>query len=86
MAIARRASPLLIAQLRSDPEPRVIAALLENPRLTEGGLMPMVSSETTSPEVLGMVARHGRWGVRYPVRLALCRNRRTPVRWPCCRT
>ena len=79
VAIARRSGPLLVSQLRHDSEPRVIAALLENPRLTEGGLMPLVSSETAKPEILTLVARHPKWGIRYPVRLSLARNRRTPV-------
>ena len=77
--LARSGSQALLAQLRSDPTPRVIEALLENPRLSEGLLMPLVTSETTSPTVLGIVAAHPRWGVRYPLRLALCRNPRTPL-------
>lgn len=79
MAIARRAGPLLVAQLRNDSEPRVVAALLENPRLTEGALMPLASSETAKPEVLMLLARHKKWGSRYALRLAICRNRRTPA-------
>ena len=42
ISLARRASPGVIAQLRHDPSPRVIAALLDNPRLTEGALGPVV--------------------------------------------
>jgi hypothetical protein len=79
VAIARRAGPLLVSQLRHDNEPRVISALLENPRLTEGGLMPLVSSETARPEVLSLVARHPKWGSRYAIRVSLARNRRTPI-------
>lgn len=79
VAIARRAGPLLVSQLRHDHEPRVISALLENPRLTEGSLIPLASSETAKPEVLALVARHPKWGTRYAVRISLARNRRTPV-------
>ena len=79
ITIARRASPLLVAQLRHDSEPRVIAALLENPRLTEGALIPLASSETAKPESLLLLARHKKWGSRYALRLTLCRNRRTPA-------
>ena len=79
VAIARRAGPLLVSQLRHDNEPRVIGALLENPRLTEGGLIPLATSETARPEVLSLLARHPKWGSRYPVRVSLARNRRTPV-------
>lgn len=77
--IARRAGPLLVSQLRGDNEPRVISALLENPRLTEGALIPLVSSETAKPEILTLIARNPKWGIRYPVRVSLARNRRTPA-------
>jgi hypothetical protein len=78
MSIARRASPALIQQLRMDHDPRVIEALLENPRLTEGSLMPLLGSGRAKPESLILIARHRRWGIRYGVRAALCRNSRTP--------
>jgi hypothetical protein len=79
IAIARRSGPGVLTALRLDPSPRVIAALLESPRLTEGLLVPMVHRETTPPEVLRTVAESRRWGVRYEIRRALSRNPRTPV-------
>jgi hypothetical protein len=79
MAVARSASPGVIASLRQDPTPRVIQALLENPRLTEGLLMPLVASENSSPRALATVAANPRWATRPPVRAALCRNPATPM-------
>lgn len=79
VAIARKAGPMVIPRLRNDPEPRVFAALLENPRLTEGTLITMVTSETVNPRCLATVARHRKWGSRYSIRLSLCRNMRTPA-------
>ena len=78
MSIARRASPTLIQQLRMDHDARVIEVLLENPRITEGSLMPLLGSDRARPEILTLVARHRKWGIRYGVRSALCRNARTP--------
>ena len=78
MTIARRAGHGVLQQLRQDPEPRVVEALMENPRTTEGVLLPLVRSEAAAPEILQAVARNARWGVRYPIRVALCRNPRTP--------
>lgn len=78
MAIARRAGRGVLARLRHDPSPRVISALLENPRLTEGTLAPLVRSTSTPPAILELVAENRRWGVRYPVRVALARNSSTP--------
>ncbi|MGD2114123.1 MAG: hypothetical protein PVG07_03660 [Acidobacteriota bacterium] len=80
MAVARRASGRILSRLRHDPSPRVAGALLENPRITEGILVPLVASDDAQPKVLELVARNRRWGVRYEVRLALCCNPRTPVR------
>ncbi|MEO7795283.1 MAG: hypothetical protein ABIV06_10970, partial [Thermoanaerobaculia bacterium] len=79
MAIARSAAPGVLSAVRHDPTPRVIAALLENPRLTEGLLLPLLASEAALPAVLAVVAGNPRWSVRYPVRLALCQNSRTPL-------
>ena len=79
MAIARAASPAVLSALRHDPTPRVITALLENPRLTEGLLMPLLASEAALPAVLAVIAASPKWSARYPVRLALCQNARTPL-------
>jgi|SRR5580693_5268417 hypothetical protein len=77
ISLARRASPTLVGQLRADPSPRVIAALLENPRLTEGLLAPLAHSDTAQPAVLDLLAGDRRWGLRYDLKLALARNPRT---------
>lgn len=79
VTLARRAGAGLLAHLRQDPSPRVIAALLDNPRLTEGILAPLAHSERTSPPVLALIAADRRWGLRQELRSLLCRNPRTPV-------
>ena len=79
IAVARQAGPGAMSQLRNDAHPRVIGALLENPRLTEGVLAPLLTSDTANPQVLERVAADRRWGLRYGVRSMLARNPRTPV-------
>lgn len=79
ITLARRAGAGLLSHLRLDPSPRVMAALLDNPRLTEDLLLPVAHSDHTSPPVLDRIAADRRWGVRYGLRQALCRNPRTPV-------
>jgi hypothetical protein len=79
ISLARRAAPAILAHLRHDPTPRVIAALLDNPRLTEGSLAPLAHGETTPTPVLELIAGDRRWGARYPLRLALARNPATPL-------
>lgn len=77
-ALARSAGAGVISHLRHDPTPRVTAALLDNPRLTEGLLMPLLASERAFPACLAAVAA-SRWGARPSVRSALARNPRTPL-------
>lgn len=79
VAIARKCSAALVARIGQDSNPRVIQALLENSRLTEGVLLRLVTRESARPEVLAMVARDRRWGVRYRIRVPICRNPNTPV-------
>lgn len=79
VALARGGSPAVLVRLRHDPSPRVIAALLENPRLTEAVLLPLASSDTAAPAVLETLAKDQRFGARYVVRQTLSRNPRLPV-------
>lgn len=79
VSLARRASPGILAQLRHDPSPRVFAALLDNPRLTEGTLMPVALGARTPSPVLAALAADRRWGARYPLQVALSRNPNTPL-------
>jgi hypothetical protein len=79
VSIARGASPHVMQVLRHDPTPRVIAALLDNPRLMEGDLLPLVSGEKAPGPVLAVILGHRKWGHRYPVRLAVVRNPRAPL-------
>jgi hypothetical protein len=80
ISLARRAGSGVLSQLRHDPSPQVIAALLDNPRLTEGLLAPVAHSVKTPPAVLDLIANDRRWGVRYPLRVALVRNPVTPLK------
>lgn len=78
-ALARRASTAVIAGLRLDPDPRVVAALLENPRLTETHLMPLAGNDRAASRCLAVVAASARWAARPAIRAALCRNPATPL-------
>jgi len=80
IAIARRAAADVMSHLLKDPSLHVIKALLQNPRMTEAVLLPMIASESTMPRVLDLVAGDPRWATRYEIRLALCRNTRSPFR------
>lgn len=57
--------------LMLDPDLRVFAALLSNPRLREDDLVAFVQSDRVSAEHLRHLADHTKWGVRYPIRRAI---------------
>ena len=78
LSLARRASGRIAAALLADPEPRVVAATLENPRLTDTLVIRAVTSWDSSPELVHALCRHPKWSVRREVRIALLRNEHTP--------
>lgn len=78
VALARRAGPGVGARLLFDADPRVIEALLENPRLTEPLLAPAINSPLIRPETLALIAADKKWGRRYSVRSSIARN---PSAW-----
>lgn len=79
MNLARRVAGTTLSRLLLDPSRRVVAAALENPRLTEGLLYPLVRRETTLPVILGLIAENPRWGARYDLRVGLAQNPSTPI-------
>lgn len=79
MSVARRASHGLLSHLRHDPSPRVIEAMLDNPRLTEDILAPVAHSAATPGPVLALIAADRRWGARYGLQVAICRNPAAPL-------
>jgi hypothetical protein len=72
--LARRATRGLIPAFLTDPEPRVVQALLGNPRLVEMDLVRLVNNPSTVADVLRCVAEHTIWGQRRDLRLALLRR------------
>jgi hypothetical protein len=79
IAIARTVGAGVLPHLRHDSSPRVTRALLENPRLTEGILAPLVNKSGTPPAVLEVIASDRRWVSRYTIRVGLSRNPATPL-------
>ncbi|MEM9595124.1 MAG: hypothetical protein AAGD06_12710 [Acidobacteriota bacterium] len=80
ISLARRATPETAGRLLLDPNPRVVRAVLGNPRLTEERLLLLVSHPEAEPRILHLVSEDPRWGPRYSVSLALARNPRSPFR------
>ena len=78
-ALARRAGPGVLGQLRHDPHPGVISAMFDNPRLTEDILGPVVHAAATPGPVLAAIAADRRWGARIGLRAPLARHPNTPL-------
>jgi hypothetical protein len=78
-SLARRSDIGLIERLLGDPDPAVVANLLNNPRVTEVEVVLMAARSPVREEVLTAIARHPRWGVRRRVRVALAHNPGTPT-------
>jgi len=72
--LARRATRALIPAFLTDPEPRVIQALLGNPRLVEIDLLRLANEPRSTREVLRCVAEHPLWGQRRDLRVALLKR------------
>lgn len=79
MAIARLAGGRLLQIMAADPDARVIAALLDNPRLREQDLTPILTEGRGHTDSLQQIASHRRWSNRPTIRRALCLNSRTPA-------
>jgi len=81
ISLARRGSAVVLEALLADGTPRLVAAVLANPGISEANLLAFFRSPTATAETISAVARHPRWGVRPKLRLAALRNRKTPAVW-----
>lgn len=78
ISAAKRCSAALIKVFLFEPDAKVFAALLINPRLREEDLLLMAMSESASAEKLQLLASDRKWSFRYAIRRALVRNPSTP--------
>jgi hypothetical protein len=78
LSLARRASGRVAGALLLDTEPRILAAALENPRLTEALVTKAVLHQQASRGLVHAVSTHSRWSLRREIRIALLRNQHTP--------
>lgn len=67
-----------LAYLRLDPDPRVVAAVLDNRFATEPDVVQAAARPGTPSAVLVVIANHPRWSLRAGVRSALLRNPALP--------
>ncbi len=74
LSLARRASGRIASELLLDAEPRVIAAALENSRLTEALLIKTLMRHNSSEKLVTAIRQHANWSLRPEVQGALIRR------------
>jgi hypothetical protein len=79
ISLARTAPTGLVPQLSGENEPRVVGALLNNPRLVEMDVIGLIRRDDTKGEVLRVVAQSERWTNRPAIRIGLITHPHTPV-------
>ena len=78
--LARSAGRGALLFLRLDPDPRVLASVLENRFVIEADVIQSATADLGDRAgILELIAGHPRWGVRPAVRSAVLRNPVLPV-------
>jgi hypothetical protein len=78
--LARNVGRGALLFLRLDPDPRVLASVLENRFLIEADVIQAASLEFGDrAPCLALIAEHPRWGLRATVRSTILRNPMLPV-------
>lgn len=75
---ARRCSAALIKHFLADPDVRIFAAVLVNPRLREDDLVLFAASPRATGEQLAMLAGDRKWSQRRAIRRAIVTNPSSP--------
>jgi hypothetical protein len=79
LTLARRASARVAGELLLDTDARIIAAALDNSRLTEAFLVKALAHPQPSQALVRQVCDHAKWSARRDIRMALLRNLHTPL-------
>jgi hypothetical protein len=77
-SLASKPDRSLIEKAICDPHPKVIAKLLDNPKLTENDVVYISTRRPASADVLKLVALHPRWRPNKRIARALLYNPSTP--------
>ena len=83
VALARRAPINMMERLVFDHEPRVIAALLDSPRIRTQEVLRMTTRRPLPLAVARQVLKADKWSCEYPVLRSLARNETLLDRWGC---
>jgi len=65
--------------LSREPNKLILGYLLQNPRITETELIGIAKNKSLPEEILLMVTKKKEWMKKYPIRLAVTQNPKTPL-------
>ncbi len=74
LTLAKQASGRVATALLLDPQKRVATAAMDNPRMTEAGIVKALGDRDSTQHLVDAVCRHTKWFLRRDIRLALLRN------------
>ncbi len=57
----------------------ILANLIQNPRITDQEIMVLAKAKDLPLEILNTISKKKEWMKKYPLRLALVQNPRTPI-------
>lgn len=81
VALARRAPLNLMERLVFDHEPRVIAALLDSPRIRTQEVLRVTTRRPLPTDIAREILSSHKWSAEYPVLRSLARNETLLDRW-----
>jgi hypothetical protein len=79
ISLARRASGRVAAELLQDPDSRIVAAALDNSRLTETLLGAALANDNAPQALFNLASAHTTWAQRHDVQIALLRSEKTAL-------
>lgn len=65
--------------LAREQNKQVLYCLLQNPRISDQEIVQFAKAKTLPEEILSLISRRKEWMKKYPVRLALTLNPKTPL-------
>ncbi len=65
--------------LSREPNKLILSYLLQNPRITETEILAISKAKSLPEEILLRVTKKKEWMKKYPIRLAVTQNPKTPI-------
>jgi hypothetical protein len=77
--MAKLGSTKLAGALLRDPEPRIVASALDNPRMTEAEIVKALKQDDVSQSLISFVCEHRQWALRQEIQIEVLKAPHTPL-------